>query len=165
MVFEGHNGCEAPREYYCTVCLKKAAVIDRWSLSTKTTFENLNSRSQFSFCLYPEGRMQDTGMLSDDRLLGEIEILCGGRKKGVFQEPGSRLPLLPAWHILNKGAGCQYTHTFAFQYVWPEVCLTQQARPGTHKASHSQQTQRECYSRRADTGCHLSIKGALGCTA
>lgn len=70
---------------------------------------NPNSWSQFCLCLYPESWMQDTGVLSNLRLMGEIEILCRERKRGAFQGLGSYLPLLPAWHIFNKGTGCQRT--------------------------------------------------------
>lgn len=62
-----------------------------------------------------------------ETLGGEIEILCRERKRGVFQGPGSHLPLLPAWLIFNKGTGCQHSSPFNM-YGWSFFSLSQQAK-------------------------------------
>lgn len=113
---------------------------------------------EFSDCLYPEDRMQDTGMLSYLRLSGEIEILCRERNREVFQDPSSHLPLLPAWHIFNKGTACQQTPLLSicmagglFSFSKAKIC----------KASNRQHKQQESHCRHGDTSCHLSINGAF----
>lgn len=121
---------KAPGEFGgCTVCFEKTSVIDRRSHSTETIFENppRTVGANFPSASTQRAGCWTQGMLSNRGLLGEIEILCRERKRGVFQEPGSHPPLLPACHIFNKGTGCQHTPS-PFLYVRLEVCLTQQAK-------------------------------------
>lgn len=87
---------------------------------------------------------------------GKLKFSTG---RGVFQEPGSHLPFLPAWHIFNKGTAVSTNLLFSICKTGGLFNLTSKAK--IYKASNSQHKQQESCSRHMDTSCHLSLKDAF----
>ena len=80
---------------------------------------------------YPESLGQGIGILR-----GEREI--GREKENAFHRPCSLIPLLPAWHIFNKGTGCLYIHTLLFSLYGQSLIPNQQ--PGLSDALNIRNT-------------------------
>lgn len=99
-------------------------VIDRRYHSAETIFWNLNSWSQFSLCLHPEGRMH-AGHRHAERLytLGANWNSLQGEKEGSLSRAWFATSLF-SQHGIFLIRALLSAQTSSFQYVRLEVCLT-----------------------------------------